>query len=141
METIKLSSLIEDPSKIPCRWIDKVEYICPSCGKLVQKAKRYIVWYGYNCYKCNQTATRHTEEFRTRLVASQRKTFLKNYGVTNPGQIEKNKKILSENGKKVVKRTGGIAKYFKEHKEECLEKRKKTWLEKYGVDNPSKSSV
>jgi hypothetical protein len=137
----KLTDYIENPSNIPCKWLEQVEYVCPLCKKVVYKAKRNIVYHGYNCYKCNQHIARQNPDFKKKLVESQKKTFLKNWGVINPGQIEKNRKISSETAKKIVKKTGGISRYFSLHKEECLQKRKETWIKKYGVDNPSKSTV
>lgn len=136
MET--LQDLPKDPKSINCKYRERVQYICPRCNKLITKEKRYIIKHGYNCYECNRLTSRKNIDYKS-LINKQKKTLFEHYGVTNPGQIEKNRKISSETAKKTVKRTGGIAKYFKEHKEECLEKRKQTYLAHFGVDNPSKN--
>lgn len=139
MKNIKLKVLLEDPKSIPCSNKDKVEYECPLCHNLVSKGKRYIIKNGYNCYKCNQKIARKNIDYSL-LVKKQKATLIKNFGVSNPGQIKENRIKSSIRAKALVKRTGGVSLYFKNNKEECLEKRKETWLKKYGVDNPSKNS-
>lgn len=134
--TIELNELPEDPSLIPCRGIDFVQYVCPTCGHLTKKAKRYIIWNGYDCHSCGHHKSTDYEQ----IIEKRKKTWIEKYGVDNPSKTLEGRKSCSEAGKK-SNRLHPLNETYQKHLNECLEKRKKTWTDKYGVDNPSKSAI
>lgn len=73
-------------------------------------------------------------------------TWLKNYGVDNPSKAQVNKDKIKNKWPVIdeKRRVTSIKKYGVESyssTEEFKTRRKHTWVEKYGVDNPTKSPV
>lgn len=130
---IELTELPEDPSTIQCIGTDIVKYACPICNKPTQKAKRYIVWNGFGCHSCNASASRDYKS----ICEKRKLTWLEKYGTDNPSKTEEGRQKCSAAGKK-SNELHPLNEAYQQHLDECLEKRKSTWTEKYGVDNPSK---
>ena len=63
------------------------------------------------------------------ITSSQKNLMVEKYGTDNYMKTEEGKQKLKE----IINKT------FSKRKEEIIQKRKQTWTEKYGVDNPSKA--
>jgi len=78
------------------------------------------------------------------VLAKKKETWIKNYGVDNPSKAQVNKDKIKAawpkincKRKKTMLEKYGVESY--NSTEEFKNRRKETWLEKYGVDNPTKN--
>lgn len=98
--------------------------VCEHCGnefeiKYQKRTQRFC------CKKCSNASP----DTKRKIVESQKKTYMENYGVEHPMKTEK----TVENFKKSMKKKYGVEHALQ--KEEFLEKSKNTKLEKYGDEN------